>query len=685
MFFDESRPDRAKRAKRAAGPRDPRLLESSPIPPAKSYELMTLAELYGGGDRTLVMDTESYPNYWLAAFKCVETKKVFYFENSPDSLINLQLLQYVMTRFRIITFNGNKYDIPMIQLALQGLDAWKLKEINDDIIGNGLQRYQTEQKYGIKAFGINHIDLIEVAPITASLKAYAGRLHCERMQDLPYSINTNLSLEQAINVRDYCINDLDNTELLFESLAGQIDLRELLGKEYKLDLRSKSDAQIAEAVIKSELEKLGVDTSKPEFIPNQTFYYQVPDFIRFKTPQFQEVLRTVATTLFEVGDTGKANCPPAIKALNIKLGSSVYKMGNGGLHSSEKATAHVADGANHGTLLIDRDVASYYPNIVLNQGLYPAHLGPAFLEVYRAIVKRRLDAKHKAEQCKRDGDKEGAKYWAGISDALKITINGAFGKLGSQYSRLYSSDLMSQVTITGQLCLLMLIEAIELAGIPVVSANTDGIVIKCPAERYADLETLVIAWEEQTGFVTEEARYKALYCRDVNNYLAVKLKSKKDEAGNIIWLDELDGCKTKGVYSERGSALNSVLSKNPECLILSDAVQALLLENVPVADTILNSRDLRRFVSVRTVKGGAEKDGVYLGKAIRWYYACGEDGVISSATSGNKVPQSEGAKPMMVWPEAFPNDLDFDRYIAEANDILYKVGYYTAPKVGALF
>lgn len=685
MFFDESRPDRAKRARRAAGPRDPRALESSPIPPAKAYELMTLAELYGGGDRTLICDTEAYPNYWLAAFKCTRTKKVFFFENSPDSLINLQLLQFVMSRFKIVTFNGNKYDLPMIQLALQGLDAWKLKEINDDIILNNLQKYQTEQKYGIKTFGIDHIDLIEVAPISASLKTYAGRLHCERMQDLPYSVNTSLSQEQARNVRDYCINDLDNTELLLESLKGQIELREVLGAEYNLDLRSKSDAQIAEAVIKSELEKLGVDTSKPEIVPGQTFYYQVPNFVRFKTQQFQDVLNIVATTMFEVGEKGKANTPAAIKALKIKLGSSVYKMGNGGLHSSEESIGHVADGANHGTLLIDRDVASYYPNIVLNQGLYPAHLGPAFLEVYRAIVKRRLDAKHKAEQCKRDGDKDGAKYWAGISDALKITINGAFGKLGSQYSRLYSSDLMSQVTITGQLCLLMLIEAIELAGIPVVSANTDGIVIKCPADRYDDLETLVIAWEEQTGFVTEESRYKALYSRDVNNYLAVKLKSTKDEAGHIIWLDELDGCKTKGVYSERGSALNSVLSKNPECLILSDAVQALFTDNVPVADTILSSRDLKRFISVRTVKGGAEKDGVYLGKSIRWYYSVAEDGVINSVTTGSKIPKSLGASPMMNWPEHFPNDLDFDRYIAEANEILYEVGYYQKPKVGALF
>lgn len=63
---------------------------------------------------------------------------------------------------------------------------------------------------------------------------------------------------------------------------------------------------------------------------------------------------------------------------------------------------------------------------------------------------------------------------------FKIVLNGTFGKLGSKYSFLYSPNLMIQVTITGQLALLMLIEALEAAGISVVSANTDGIVSRCP-------------------------------------------------------------------------------------------------------------------------------------------------------------------------------------------------------------
>lgn len=60
----------------------------------------------------------------------------------------------------------------------------------------------------------------------------------------------------------------------------------------------------------------------------------------------------------------------------------------------------------------------------------------------------------------------------------KIQINGTFGKTGSPYSVLFAPTMLIQTTITGQLSLLMLIEWHEIYGIPVISANTDGVVIK---------------------------------------------------------------------------------------------------------------------------------------------------------------------------------------------------------------
>lgn len=690
MFFADSRPDRRKRADRAiSGAERLRALASSPVPPPKAYALFGLDEVLHGGDRAAVYDVEAYPNYWLVSFKCLYTAKVIYFENTPDGYtINgfkveynywHNYLTFILHRWLIVGFNSRTYDLPMVLVACQGTGAAKLFEVSTDIIVNEMQPYEVERKYNVKAPHVNHVDIIEVAPIQASLKLYGGRLHAERMQDLPYEVGTYLTPEQAAHVRDYNINDLDTTQDLLNHIFPFIKMREELGQEYGQDLRSKSDAQIAEAVITSELEKLG-PIGKPKDWSGQTFNYEVPKWLEFQSPQLKQLKAFIAAIHFEIGGGGKPRFPqnlaelakefPGIQVrvkekngvkshvILVTLNGRTYTVAMGGLHSNEESVCYKAD---DDTLIIDRDVASYYPYIVLNNRLFPEHLGEAFLEVYRNLVNRRLKLKKEKNP---------------LEAGLKIAINGTFGKLGNFYSKLYSPDLLAAVTITGQLALLMQIEMIELAGIPCISANTDGAVYLCPKHMYEAFENTMVMWEGRTSFVTEETRYSALYSRDVNNYIAIKEMKAGENRPEI---------KVKGVYSERGSAQNSVLSKNPEYYICSEAVQEFLANGTNLHETIEGCRDVRKFVSVRTVKGGAEKNGVFLGKAIRWYYAKGEEGTINYAMSGNKVPKSEGAKPLMTLPGQVPVDLDYDWYINQSLEILYDVGYHKRPTVAKFF
>jgi hypothetical protein len=604
-----------------------------------------------------VYDVESYENFFCVCFKNIETKKYVVFEHSPDQSLDLDKLRWFIWRFCIVGFNSNNYDILVLTLALWGASTAELKEATNKIIFGEMRPWKFRKEYGIEIPQLNHVDLIEVAPLDGSLKLYGGRLHCRHMRELPYPHESILTREQAANVVEYCCNDLDNTELLLIELAPHIELRQDLGREYGRDLRSLSDAQVAEAIICIELHKvLGYYPKRPQDAID-VCTYKVPANLQFQTEVLRNALNVVASSQFIV-DGEKILMPEQLKKLSIRIGSSVYKLGMGGLHSQEKSAGYVASKDN---LLIDRDVASYYPAIVLNQGLFPVHLGPEFLNRYKTIVDRRLAAK-----------KGGFKK---ISEGLKIAINGIFGKFGSMYSAVYSPDLMLQVTISGQLYLLMLIEAIELAGIPVISGNTDGAVINCQANRYKDLQAIVEQWEKATGFVTEETRYKALYSRDVNNYIAIK--EKGDDKGKLF--AERLGCKVKGVYSEVGSAQNSVLSKNPESLICNDAVIAFLTNGTPIRQTIETCKDIRRFVNIRTVKGGAEKGGKFLGKVIRWYYKKNEHGEIRYCTSGNKVPKSEGAQPLMVLPDNFPSDVNFDYYVSECEEILFDIGYKKRP------
>jgi hypothetical protein len=588
----------------------------------------------------LVFDIECYANYFLVAFQSLVSGKVTFVERFNGGVLDVRKLHWILHNFTVVSFNGINYDAPIVALALAGKGNDELKYATNEIIVQGKRPSDVLRSMKVKPLRIDHIDLIEVAPLRASLKIYGGRLHAKKMQDLPFHPETWLSVEQATIVRYYCVNDLANTALLSNSLSEQVALRETLSAEYMLDLRSRSDAQIAESVISEELQKLsGHRIERPSIEVGTVYRYKVPHFIQYQSELMRWALGIVARANFIVGEEGNVGMPAELKELKLHLAGGVYRMGIGGLHSSETSTAHFADAD---TALVDRDVTSYYPQIILNQGLYPHHLGTPFLKVYQALVNRRLHAK-------RSGNKV-------VADSLKITINGSFGKLGSKYSVLYSPDLLIQVTVTGQLSLLMLIERLEMQGIHVVSANTDGIVIKYPRARRADLEAVIAQWEKDTHFETEETEYRAVYSRDVNNYIAVKPNGE---------------AKTKGAFGKVG------LQKNPTNQICTEAVIALVTKGVPLATTIRGCTDIRKFCNVRTVKGGAVKDGTYLGKSIRWYYRAGEAGDIIYAETGNRVARSEGAWPLMELPDQFPSDVDFEWYMKEAESMLADIGYST--------
>jgi DNA polymerase elongation subunit (family B) len=252
------------------------------------------------------------------------------------------------------------------------------------------------------------------------------------------------------------------------------------------------------------------------------------------------------------------------------------------------------------------------------------------------------------------------------TESLKISCNGSFGKLGNKWSALYSPDLVIQITITGQLSLLMLIEMLEEFGIRVVSANTDGILIRCRIFQREKVNEIIAKWEALTGFETEETLYRAVYSKDVNNFIAIKTDGK---------------VKGKGLYSVPWGKLTEgppvfKLQKNPSTTIVVEAVIGLLRDGTPLEDTIRNCTDITKFVAVRTVTGGANQCGVYVGKVVRWIYARGAHGnVMNYRKSGYKVPKTDGSRPMMELPDVFPPDLDYEWYIEEAQNVLNSIGY----------
>lgn len=651
-----------------------------------------------------VFDTECYPNYWLLKL-LDQWGNVYSFEIRNGQSIPLSERQRIYTIFElftVISFNGINYDVPMIGGALVGFDTSQLKALNDRIIVDKVKHWEL----GVSDWKpADHIDVMEVAPQSGSQKQYAGRIHCRKMQDLPYDPATILTDFQMMEVSAYCFNDLEVLRDLYNALQPQIEQRIGLSERYGIDLRSKSDAQLAEAVIKLRCEQaVGRRLYKPDIDWNMTFKYNVPNYIGFTMPQLQHALRLITEATFRLGPNGSVVMPPALEELVIPIGGSAYRMGIGGLHSSEKQVFHVS---NEHEQLLDIDVEAYYPNLMLNSGAYPPALGETFLTIYGEIKAERVAAKALQAKLKKQGDTSSPEYIKAKvdNDGGKIMINGTFGKTGSPYSILFAPQMLIQTTLTGQLSLLMLIEWFEYYGIPVVSANTDGIVIKYPRDKLHIVDHMIKEWENRTSLTMERNEYRGLYSRDVNNYYAVK------NDGEV---------KRKGEYAQ---AVN--MSKNPDVEICSDAVAEYLAHGTQIHETIRNCRDIRKFVTIQRVNGGgikmwgpcASKDTLvrdmtptliehgwykdgrkwrrnhvitdarsayetcfppqraeFLGKVVRWYYGVNCEGAIVYATNGNTVGNSYGSKPCMTLPDEFPDDVDYDWYIRKCNEILIDIG-----------
>lgn len=658
------------------------------------------------------MDIECYVDWFLVKFY-PEGEQMYSFPiHYGGEPLNFAAVQWFIDTYTLVTFNGINYDIPMLSMAMRGYDPYQLRQFNNILIVGRMKWWDFYKTYGVEPpRNLDHVDIMEVAPgVRLGLKVYAGRMHAPKMQDLPYDSDYPTTLQMRQEIDTYCGNDLQNTRLLRQAVTPRLELRQRLGERFGVDVRSKSDAQIAEAAIKAQLLRMRAESGdldergKPRPIERRQvrhgheFQYKPAPFIRFSTPKLQAILKTVCESVFVVNDISLASgdelfgpdgkkikngvcIPDALKAMVIRVGGTAYKFGIGGIHSQESAiTNHTVMGK---WSISDHDVASYYPSLILLLSMYPEQLGPAFLEVYKGIYEDRLSAKDDASKYKKQSKTAEIERLlldaSTISDGFKIVLNGTFGKLFSKYSIMFAPELGIQVTITGQLCMLMLIESLELCGISVISANTDGIVLRTPVGREWLRDACIANWQKVTGLETEANYYRSLYSRDVNAYVAIKMD------GTV---------KGKGAFAESG-VLNNV---HPDKDVCTDAAIAYLKSGTRLDDTIRKCTDIRRFLSIRNAKGGAvykptmrvwketspttgkpvkrqeAEGGEYLGKTVRWYYRRGETDALRYKGSGNIVAGSDGARPVMQLPDTFPDDIDYDKYHEEAIKMLKTLG-----------
>jgi hypothetical protein len=581
--------------------------------------------------KTFIFDTEVYVNCTLFCAQEIDTGERVHVW--LDDMLAVSFLREFVEQpgHEFIGFNSAYYDDVIVNAWISGCSSERIKSLSNQLIDERVAPWKLGGKLSYRSF--SSLDLRGAAPAFVGLKALGARMHMPTLQDLPIAHDAEVSEEQRALLLDYCWNDVLTTLELTRRLNDQLVLRVDMSRKYGVDLRSKSDAQLAERTLAITLKlRSGSQIEPPAYVR-----YTPPNFLRFKTAQLSELLERVSDTNFTVSGTGHVSMPEYLTT-PIQFGTGSYKLGVGGVHSThDKSVCHIA----RSDVIVDIDAASFYPSIIVQCGFIPAGLGQPFIDEFRSIYERRLEAK-------RVGDKN-------TDASLKVAINSVFGQFGNRYSVLYAPDLMVAVTLTGQFTLLMLIEWLEHAGAVTLSANTDGIAMRYPSELEPLVQKVVARFSQVSGFDFEFTPYRAVAFKDVNNYFAVKLDRK---------------VKARGIYAPLS------LKKNPTAGVCAYAVGEWLAKGVPFMETIKNA-PFTDFISARNVTGGGAQAGVYLGKTVRWYQSADRAlEPLRYVKNNNKVPKTDGARACMVLPDDLnhPTDLDYNWYYAEALKIATACG-----------
>lgn len=384
--------------------------------------------------------------------------------------------------------------------------------------------------------------------------------------------------EYLQEIADYNDNDVYIVAELIRMNQEEVLLRYRISEEYNVDVFSASRSTIADKVIVKLYSKY-TGLHPKAFIDTKTIRRKIlvseilSDKIAFSTPELNDILSGIRSLTLR-GEKGEFDREFTF------MGTS-YTIATGGLHSNEIPAVYVEDDEH---IIVDRDVASYYPNMIRSLKVCQKHLIPkAWFRIADTIVDERLEHKHLAKDKSLD-DKERDKH-ATAAACLKIVANaGIFGKMGSEKSFLCDKKAMYQVTINGQLFLLMLIEKLELAGIHVISANTDGIVTIVPRELEQTADDICHWWEKHLGLELEFTYYTKYVTEGVNSYLTIKRGGSSKFKGRMnpkMFLEDL----SKGYNSP----------------IVAKCVTEYFINGTPVMETLRNAKSILDFCRTQNV------------------------------------------------------------------------------------
>lgn len=612
-----------------------------------------------------VYDLEQFRNFHSGTFMerdNPENVRVFVIHSSRNDV--LEYISFLQNEVAgLIGFNCVRYDYPLLHFLMAIAPHMMDKDADDlnELLHEESQRIIRAEYSAIPdnetkipqldLYLIHHFD--NKAKIT-SLKAVQIAIRYLNVQDIPFDENHWVDREEVEEILKYNLNDVDSTREFYLLSVDMIELRKKLGSKYHINLRNANDPKIGQEIFGRQIAK---KTRIPYRVLKDMRTYRrniklkdcVLPHIRFHSKEFTEILDFFKRTTIET--TYKA-FEESVVYKGFK-----YDYGTGGLHGCTDSGIYESDDEY---IIVDIDVASYYPNLAIQNEFYPQHLGRSFVVTYEELFETRMEAK-------KTGDKA-------TNSGLKLALNGAYGKSNDQYSLFYDPKYTMQITINGQLLLSMLSEALvdQIDRLQMLQVNTDGITVKIPRKDYNIVLSVCEDWEEYTGLILEYAEYKRMIIRDVNNYLA----------------ETFDGeAKPKGCFEIIPMQNGAVAyNKNWSMRVVPKALHAYYLKGTPIEEFIQNHDDIYDFCIGFRARGDwdvwatainigrGEKRREKMQKTLRYFMSKAGWVLTKENRVDNRVISLEAGRSAAIfntYVEAPMSEykIDYSYYIKEANKI----------------
>jgi hypothetical protein len=517
-------------------------------------------------------------------------------------------LQYLKdTNARMVGFNNLGFDYPVLHTLIRmgHSDANTLYQKAMAIINSQDDDNRWAHTVNPSDRFVEQIDLFKIHHFdnkarATSLKVLEFNMRSDNIEDLPFPVGTVLTQQQVPVLKNYNAHDVGETKAFYHHTLEMIRFREELTRKYDRDFMNHNDTKIGKDYFIMKLEEAGVscyDFGPSGRTPRQTkrpvihLKDAILPWIEFEQPEFTRVL-----------DWLKAQSITETKGVfndfTATINGFTFVFGLGGIHGSVESEVIESDGEH---IIVDLDVTSYYPNLAITNGFYPAHLGKEFVSIYKHLFEQRKQYSKKSAE----------------SAMLKLALNGVYGDSNNRFSVFYDPLYTMTITLNGQLLLCLLAEGLMLIpGLRLIQVNTDGLTVRVPRQHKMLVDLARAAWQERTGLNLEEAVYKAMMIRDVNNYIAVY------ESGDL---------KRKGAYEWKSTELGGTMGwhQNAGGLVIPKVAEKVLVEGAPIRETVEQWPDIMDFMLRAKVPRSShlaiERDGVtsQLQNTTRYYVAEG--------------------------------------------------------------